>query len=77
MERRGDRPTNLDMAPLAGRWIYTDFPGAEPVEVHVAIEDGITLVRFPPRDGDEGVELLFFEMAAAANWKEHFARMAE
>jgi hypothetical protein len=69
------RPSTVDAMPLAGAYLYTDFPGAEPVRVDVAIEFGQVLVRFPPLDGDEGAELLLKDMAAFADWKQHFQRI--
>jgi hypothetical protein len=68
-------PSNVDAMPLAGAYWFTDFPGAEPVRVDVAIEFGQVLVRFPPLDGDEGAELLLKDMAACADWKQHFRRI--
>lgn len=73
MEMR--RPSNVDAMPLAGAYWYTDHPGAEPVRVEVAIEFGQVLVRFPQLDGDEGAELLLKDMAACADWKQHFRRI--
>jgi hypothetical protein len=70
------RRSNIGLMPLAGTYLYTDFPGAEPVKVVVAVEEGITLVRFPPLEGDEGAELILKDMAACENWREHFARIA-
>lgn len=75
MERRGDRHTNLAGGPLAGRWYYTDFPGAPPVEVEVCFELGACIVRFPPLDGDEGADVLYEDMAAKVNWREHFTQV--
>jgi len=77
VERRGDRPTNLDQGPLAGDWLYTDFPGAPPVHVEICFELGTCIVRFPPLDGDEGADVPFEDIAAKKSWREHFTRTRE
>jgi hypothetical protein len=56
----------------AGRYRYTDAPGAPPVEVDVTYEYGEAIVRFPPLDGDEGAEVLLRDMAACDKWRAHF-----
>lgn len=70
------RPSNVPNMLLAGRYLYTDFPGAPPVEVEVAWELGTCFVRFPPMDGDEGAEVRFQDMDAAENWRAHFERVS-
>lgn len=69
------RPSNVDAMPLAGPYLYIDFPGAPPVRVDVAIEDGTVWVRFPPMGEDVGFESRLKDMAAYPVWQEHFQRI--
>lgn len=76
MDAPAARRSNVDDGPLAGAWLYRDFPGAEPVRVEVRYVSGCRIVVFPPRDGDPGAEVMLTDMAAyGPHWREHFERI--